>query len=47
MLIKIVNGITMEIDAATAKILIDAGKAHEVKTEAPAEKKTRKKVNND
>ena len=47
MLIKILNGLTIEVEPNKAKILINAGKAFEVKEEAPAEKKTRKKVNND
>ena len=47
MLIKVVNGMNLEVDVKTAEALIKAGKAHEVKSEAPAEKKTRKKVNND
>jgi hypothetical protein len=47
MLVQINGGLLLEMDAKSAKMLIDAGKAIEVNEEIKAEKKTRKKVNNE
>jgi len=50
MYIQVIGGMALEVDEKTAKILIEAGKATEIKegkTELIAEKKTRKKINND
>lgn len=48
MLIQVLGGKEVEVDEKTAEILIKAGKAVIVEnSEKPAEKKTRKKINND